>query len=203
MNNYKSYWDDIPIEVIDIIKEYTRHPIIDVIDECVQWMENVLSKDSALLRSVHGDDGPRSLSYYLDDVDDDIASDEYMCTIAPFVRNNHPLRGGRERRPTNLLCGADAGLCEIYKFRETKYTKFRLRRLLYRSLYNTDILISKKERVTQAHRRRRKRRRESEKNYYVYYDDDRLLNLVRQEREIKYMINHYWSIQKWSCSIRR
>ena len=190
MNNYKSYWDDIPTDVIDIIKEYTRHPIIDVIDECVQWMKNVLSKDAALLRSVHGDDGPRSFSYYLDDVDDDIASDEYMCTIAPFVRSNHPLRGGQDGRPANLFGGADAGLCEIYKFRETKYTKFRLRRLLYRSLYNTDILISKKERVSKLARRRRKRRRESEKNYYVYYDNDRLLNLVRQEREIKYMINH-------------
>ncbi len=203
MNNYKSYWDDIPTDVIDIIKEYTRHPIIDVIDECVQWMKNVLSKDAALLRSVHGDDGPRSFSYYLDDVDDDIASDEYMCTIAPFVWSNHPLRGGQDGRPANLFGGADAGLCEIYKFRETKYTKFRLRRLLYRSLYNTDILISKKERVSKLARRRRKRRRESEKNYYVYYDNDRLLNLVRQEREIKYMINHYWSTQKWSCSNRR
>lgn len=203
MNNYKSYWDDIPTDVIDIIKEYTRHPIIDVIDECVQWMKNVLSKDAALLRSVHGDDGPRSFSYYLDDVDDDIASDEYMCTIAPFVRSNHPLRGGQDGRPANLFGGADAGLCEIYKFRETKYTKFRLRRLLYRSLYNTDILISKKERVSKLARRRRKRRRESEKNYYVYYDNDRLLNLVRQEREIKYMINHYWSTQKWSFSNRR
>ena len=198
MNNYKSYWDDIPTDVIDIIKEYTRHPIIDVIDECVQWMKNVLSKDAALLRSVHGDDGPRSFSYYLDDVDDDIASDEYMCTIAPIVRSNHPLRGGQDGRPANLFGGADAGLCEIYKFRETKYTKFRLRRLLYRSLYNTDILISKKERVSKLARRRRKRRRESEKNYYVYYD-----NVVRQEREIKYMINHYWSTQKWSCSNRR
>ena len=203
MNNYKSYWDDIPTDVIDIIKEYTRHPIIDVIDECVQWMKNVLSKDAALLRSVHGDDGPRSFSYYLDDVDDDIASDEYMCTIAPFVRSNHPLRGGQDGRPANLFGGADAGLCEIYKFRETKYTKFRLRRLLYRSLYNTDILISKKERVSKLARRRRKRRRESEKNNYVYYDNDRLLNLVRLEREIKYMINLYWSTQKWSCSIRR
>lgn len=203
MNNYKSYWDDIPTDVIDIIKEYTRHPIIDVIDECVQWMKNVLSKDAALLRSVHGDDGPRSFSYYLDDVDDDIASDEYMCTIAPFVRSNHPSRGGQDGQPANLFSGADGGLCEIYKFRETKYTKFRLRRLLYRSLYNTDILISKKERVSKLARHRRKRRRESEKNYYVYYDNDRLLNLVRQEREIKYMINHYWSTQKWSCSIRR
>ena len=65
--SYESYWDCLPNDVIKIIKEYSVHPIINVINECIQWMEKVLVEDSRLLQNALPENGYiRSFIYYLE-----------------------------------------------------------------------------------------------------------------------------------------
>ena len=189
--SYESYWDCLPNDVIKIIKEYSVHPIINVINECIQWIEKVLVEDNRLLQNALPENGYiRSFIYYLDD-DDDIATDEYFCAINTDTSwnirvNVSPIANNNKMNELN----------ELYKFREKKYTKFKLRRLLYRSFTNIENLISKKELASKIARNNRRKRNREPDDYYAYYKDNRVLNFVRQEQELNYLINHYWSTQK-------
>ena len=71
-----------------------------------------------------------------------------------------------------------------------------MRLLLYRSFTNIENLISKKELASKIARNNRRKRNREPDDYYAYYKDNRVLNFVRQEQELNYLINHYWSTQK-------